>query len=91
MRILAKVYHVVYGHGDRGIDSGHDENAKEVEDCRHDNGFSDADRLCGDTGSNGIGGICPTVDQYDAQRQNGGDEQHGIAQHLTDKFKHIHK
>lgn len=90
-RVSAEIHHVVNRHRDRGVERCHDEHTQKVARGRHQDGLAHIDGACGYAGGDGVGRIRPSVDQDDAQRQNRGDKQHGVARHLPYKIKHAHE
>ena len=78
MGVAAEVHHIADGGGYRAVDVGHDEHTQEVEHRAGQDGCPDVDAPGGDASGDGVGGIRPSVDENDAQRQQDCD-QHGRA------------
>ena len=85
--VAAEVHHVGDGGSDGGVDAGHDQHTEKVEPGAEQDGRTDPHAAGADAGSDGVGGVGPSVDEDDAQRERHGHQQNGVGGHLLEKMR----
>ena len=86
-RIAAEVCNMIDGHGDRGVESTHDYNPQEIADGGHGDSWAGAHGPGGNAGGDGAGGVCPAVDENDAQDEKRSPQKDRLFLQTPEKFR----